>query len=206
MILFSRLFLFSYLFLCFFSAHAFLPSKFEIKFVKEFQSILKKKKKIKGVLRYQYPGRIRIEQFEPFQTIYVSNGKKAWLYSAPLDQSKEKGEVTIIPSSKLTLLKVLDELRKKVKSNRDYKVTRKERALALDFTKEGREKYQIDHVKLMMKSSNLKSFKQLKSLTFRVRDVVETYYVVSLDDSPIFSREDFNFVVVDKTMKVIDSF
>ena len=202
-----KLFFFSTLFLCF-KSHAFFPKQFEIKFVKEFQSILKKKKKSEGVLRYRYPGHLRLEQFKPFQTLYVSNGKKAWLYSAPLDPKKEKGEVTIVQPGHLPLLKILDEMRKEVRSNKYYKVTKKRGELTLDFTPEGREKYRIDYVKLLMKAPSVVHFKQLKSLIFRARDVVETYHAVSLDDSPAFSDKDFNFVVKDATMnvKIIDSF
>ena len=177
-------------------ARTFLPAKLEIKFVKELKSILKKKKKSSGILSYQYPGQIRIEQHQPFKTMFISNGKKAWLYSAPLDATKEQGEVVILGPQKVPLMKILDGLRKWPRSNKTYTVSRQGKTLALNFNTSP--KQQIEYVKLEMADARTTDIRQLKTLTIKTKSATESYQVVEINRRPSFPPDHFNFKVTDK--------
>ena len=181
-------------------AKAFLPKTFQVKFVKELKSILKKKKYSEGTLSYQYPSKIRIEQHRPFKTLYVSNGKKAWLYSAPFDPS-EKGEVTVLDSRKVPIARVLDSLRGELKSNRIYDVSRKGRILTLNFGPKSQKQYQVKSVVIEMAHPQAKDFKQVKSLTVKTPNATEKYQLVEINSSVPLAPDLFHFEVT-KRMKV----
>ena len=197
--------IFCVIFLFSLQAHAktFLPKTFQIKFTKELQSILKKKKKSEGTLSYQYPSKIRIEQLRPFKTVYVSDGTQAWLYSAPLDPQKERGEVTLLDSRKVPIARVLDGLRGGLKSNKMYQVSREGKMWTLTFNAKSREKYQVSSVVIEMNHPQAKSFKQIKTLTIVGKNSTEKYQLVDVDLSPSLAPQHFTFKVT-KGMKVTE--
>lgn len=182
----------------------FLPPQFHIKFVKELQSILKKKKKSRGTLSYKYPGNIRIEQERPFKTIFVSNGERAWLYSAPLDPAKEAGEVIVLNPHKVPITRVLDELGRGLKSNEIYQVVREGATFTLNFNRKNKAKYQVEYVKIEMITPSAKDFRQAKALTVKTQNATERYELVQIDLSPPFPPGHFDFQVTEK-MKVSES-
>ena len=183
-------------------AKQFLPSKFRIEFVKELKSILKKKKMSKGVISYQYPGKIRIEQSEPFHTMYISNGEQAWLYSAPFDSEKEKGEVTLLNPRQMQLAKVFEQLRRGLKSNSVYEVTKKDRLFTLNFNEKSKQKYRVDFVQIQMGSARATRFDQVEVLTIKTQNATEKYKIAEVDLAPSFPSAHFNFRVT-KGMKVM---
>ena len=180
---------------------AFLEKKFRIKFTKELKSILKKKRKSEGTLTYQYPGKIRIEQQRPFKTMYISNGKQAWIYSAPFDPKKEKGEVSLIDPRRVPLTKVLDELTKGLKSNKVYRISKKDKTLTLNFYGGNKKKYQIEHVKIEMNHPMATGFKNMKTFTIKTLNATEYFEIVDVDLSPSLPPGHFDFKITEK-MKV----
>jgi outer membrane lipoprotein-sorting protein len=105
-------------------AVGFLPASFKANFVQEFKSSLSGKiKSSNGSVEYRYPGRIRFEVEKPNNTIFVSNAKKAWYYTAPYIEG-EPGQVSISPSGKFPLSRFFDSLKKGLRSNKYYKVNK----------------------------------------------------------------------------------
>ena len=184
---------------------SFLPEKFEIIFTKSLQSIFKKKKKSKGILSYQYPGKIRMEQSKPFKTMYVSNGKKAWLYSESFNLKKEKAQVMLLGSRKLPLVRVFDQLRKGLGSNKIYQVSRKGKSIFLTFNKAASERYGVTSMEVKMKTPYGQSLLEMESLVVKTKNMVENYEVVRVNTAPSFTLKHFNFEVTDK-MKVVENF
>ncbi|MCY4643156.1 MAG: outer-membrane lipoprotein carrier protein LolA [Bacteriovoracales bacterium] len=187
------------------AAKTFLPSRFEITFTKELQSILKKKKESKGKMIYQYPNKIRIEQDRPFKTMYISNGQKAWLYSAPLDPRKEKGEVTILNPREIPITKIFTWLRKGPESNKIYKVSKKANVLTLTFHQKSRKRYQIEFVKVEMNHSKTDDFNQIKSLIIKTENSTERYKITAINPSPKIPSGYFDFKITEK-MNVSENF
>ena len=180
---------------------AFLEKEFRIKFTKELKSILGKKKISEGTLTYQYPGKIRIEQQRPFKTMYISNGKQAWIYSAPFDPKKEKGEVSLLDPQRVPLTKVLDELKRGLRSNKMYHISKKDKALTLNFREISKKKYQVEYVKIEMNHPKAIGFSNMKALTIKTLNATERFEIIEIDLSPSLPHGHFDFKITEK-MKV----
>ena len=183
---------------------AFIPDRFQLLFVKELKSLLNKQKKSEGVLTYQHPGKIRIEQKKPFKTLYVSNGRQAWLYSAPLDPEREKGEVTVLDPQKIPLAEVLGSLRKGLVSNKIYSVSKQGAVYTLTFRPKSKEQYRVESVKVEMSSAHTAEFGGIKALTVKSENALEKYQLVEITTPPPFPPAHFDFKITDK-MKVTEA-
>ena len=182
----------------------FLAKELRVKFVKELHSILKQRKKSQGTLTYRYPGQIRIEQHRPFKTSYISNGKRAWLYSAPFDPKKEKGEVTVLNPQTIPITKVLDSLRRGLRSNKLYQVSQKGSRVTLSFNQYYRKKYQLEYVALELKHPKAIDLKSVSRLTIKGSHTTEHFELVEVDFTPTLPPGHFNFKITDK-MKVTEA-
>ena len=183
----------------------FIPDRFQLTFTKELKSLLGKKKTSEGVLAYQHPGKIRIEQRKPFYTIYVSNGSQAWLYSAPLDPTKEKGEVTVLNPQKIPLAEAFNSLRKGLVSNKVYNVSRQGAIFTLTFLPKSKERFHVESVSLEMKTAQASlSFSNIKNLAIKSERALEKYQLISISLPESFPGSHFNFKVTDK-MKVTEA-
>lgn len=121
----------------------FLPKSFNADFSQVIKSSISgKEKKMKGKIEYQYPGHLWFEATHPNKIIFVSNPEKSWYYTAPWDD-EVPGELTISKTNKNSLVKFFDLLKKGMKSNKNYSVTKKDQGIDLVLNKKNQKEIGI---------------------------------------------------------------
>lgn len=113
----------------------FLPNSFNADFSQVIKSSVSGvEKKMKGKIKYQYPGHLWFEATHPDKIIFVSNPEKSWYYIAPWDD-EEPGELTVSKTNKNSLVKFFDLLEKGLKSNKNYTVSKLDKGMNLVLSK-----------------------------------------------------------------------
>lgn len=103
----------------------FLPKSFESKFEQNINSLIdKKSRKSSGVLRYLFPGHLKIEVLSPVseKSTFLCNPTTTWFYVPPFEEG-EKGEVTIQSTSHIELVAFFDSLKDGLISNKNFTIT-----------------------------------------------------------------------------------
>ncbi|MFZ4712696.1 MAG: LolA family protein [Bacteriovoracaceae bacterium] len=182
---------------------AFLPSSFRANFEQSFKStITGKEKKSSGSIDYLFPGKIRFEITNPDNTIFVSNGSKAWYYTAPFDP-KEKGEVIVQPANKLLITKFFDYLKKGLESNEAYSVKKEKDFFVLTFSEKAQKELSIMKAHLDHQNKDLTKISELKSLVIFYKDGKEVKLSLNgLIENVKFEKSYFEFKVPENTKVV----
>jgi outer membrane lipoprotein carrier protein len=182
----------------------FLPSSFRANFEQSFKSTISgKDKKSLGSIDYSYPGKIRFEMTEPENTIFVSNGSKAWYYTAPFDV-KEKGEVIVQPANKLLITKFFDYLNKGLDTNETYTVKKEKDFYVITFREKAQKELSILKAHLDYDNKVITKLADLKSLVIFYKDGKEVRLTLSsFMENVKYEKSYFDFKIPDNT-KVVD--
>ncbi len=147
---------------------SFLPKSFNADFSQVIKSsVTGVEKKMKGRIDYRYPGHLWFEATHPDKIIFVSNPKKSWYYIAPWDD-EEPGELTISVTNKNSLVKFFDLLKKGMKSNKHYSVSKKDKGMDLVLSKENQKGIGILSAYLEFNGEN--SFKNISNVVLTKSD------------------------------------
>ena len=73
----------------------------------------------------------------------------------------------------------------------------------LNFNEQSQKKYQVEHVKIEMKSPAATRFDQVKTLTVKSKSITERYELVEIALSPILPPTYFDFQITEN-MKVTE--
>jgi outer membrane lipoprotein carrier protein len=180
-------------------ASTFIPKAFSAKFEQVYKSALTgKEKKSKGSIDYSYPGSIKLETQTPESLIYVSNNKSTWYYTPPFIPG-ESGQVSIQQSSKDSLTKFLDLLRKGLKSNKYYSVKKSKGSAKVSFKKSAQKDLGVKEATLFF-SKKGESFSNIKKITMiQVDKKVKTLLLSKINTSPKFKKGYFDFKIPKNT-------
>lgn len=190
-------------------AHAgFLPNSFRSNFEQKFTSTITGKEKIStGSIDYAYPGQIRFEIVSPDKTIFVSNGKKSWYYTAPFDP-KEKGEVIIQPSNKLLITKFFDYLKNGLENNEIYTVAKEKNEYVLTFNPKAQKELSIERARLEVndKLTSMNKLSDLKQMTLLYKDNKKVKLTFSnLLENVKFEPNYFDYKIPENTKEVMQN-
>jgi outer membrane lipoprotein-sorting protein len=140
---------------------------------------------------------------EPENTIFVSNGTKAWYYTAPFDV-KEKGEVIVQPSNKLLITKFFDYLNKGLESNETYSVKKEKEYFIITFSDKAQKELSILKAHLDHDNKVISKLSEIKSLKIFYKDGKEVKLTLSsFIENVKFDKTYFDFKVPDNT-KIVD--
>jgi len=181
----------------------FVPKSFSINFEQIIKSTHSGRlKKSLGTLDYQKPGKIRFEVTEPEHTIFISNLRTNWYYTAPFIPG-EKGEV-IIEKSNSSGARVLgylfESLRQGLKSNNDYTVKMSEGNSILEFSKSKERQIGISKAILNFKDKSNLKFENLAGLSLVYSDKKQAKLVLKrIEVGTVYNASFFNFQVPPNT-------
>ena len=182
-------------------AKSFIPNKFSATFEQVYKSALTgKEKRSKGSIDYSYPGSIKLETQKPEILVYVSNNQTTWYYTPPFIEG-ESGQVSIQQSSKNSLTKFLDLLRKGLKTNKYYSVkkSKKKFEYLVSFKKNAQKDLGIKHATMFFSSKTV-AFENLKKVQMvQVNKKVKTLELSEINKSPKFSKTYFEFNIPKNT-------
>jgi outer membrane lipoprotein carrier protein len=180
-------------------AKSFIPNKFSATFEQVYKSALTgKEKRSQGTIDYSYPGSIKLETQKPEKLIYVSNNKTTWYYTPPFIEG-ESGQVSIQQSSKNSLTKFLDLLRKGLKTNKYYSVKNKKNEYIVSFKKSAQRDLGVKTATLVF-SNKSAIFSKLKKIKMVQVDKKEKTLILSkVNRSPKFSKKYFEFKIPKNT-------
>lgn len=198
----SRLFYFL-IFLSFGAKADFLPQSFRTNFEQKYKSVVSKKEKVSlGSMDYSYPGKIRFELTNPEQTIFVSDAKTSWYYTAPFDP-KEKGEVVIQDSNKLLITKFFDYLKKGLETNQAYKVEKSSKDVVLVFSDKVANELNILKAQLVSDVKEIKKLSEIKEINLFYKDKKEVKLTFSsFIENVKFESNYFVFKIPQNTKEV----
>jgi outer membrane lipoprotein-sorting protein len=144
----------------YFSHASFLPPSFSSDYEESYLSTTQKKEvKSSGKIDYKFPHQIRFEVIKPDSSIFVSNADKSWYYTPPFIEGEE-GQVVIQKSNELVLVKLLDELKEGLVSNKNYDVKFLKNEAQLIFKEKRVQELKVNKVVLKANSdaSKIKTF------------------------------------------------
>lgn len=181
----------------------FLPQSFRTNFEQKYKSIISGKEKISlGAMDYSYPGKIRFEITNPEQTIFVSDAKTSWYYTAPFDP-KEKGEVIIQDSNKLLITKFFDTLKKGLITNTSYTVEKNDKGYVLQFSEKVSKELNIFKAQLISEVKDLKKLSEIKEIILFYKDKKEVKLTFSsFIENVKFDSSYFNFKIPQNTKEI----
>ena len=132
----------------------FLPGSFKAEFHQIHKSsITGKEKKSKGSLDYKYPSHIRFETTYPDNIVFVSNPEKTWYYTAPFMEG-EPGELTVSKSNRNSLVKFFDLLKKGLRTNKMYSVTKNKKGNLIKFNEKNKRDMGITSAQLSFQGAS----------------------------------------------------
>ena len=177
---------------------AFLPNQFRVNFVQKFESaVTGKTKQSKGIIEYQYPGKIHFKSEDPDPLTYMSNNKKSWYYTPPFIEG-EKGEVRIIEKNS-TLTSFFDTLKKGIKSNDFYKVKRKGSRYDLIFSTEKSKELGVQAASLFSKYLELRKFDHIQKIYLTYNSGKKVNLIFTDYSKPSFKKKHFYFKIPSNT-------
>ncbi|MFN8369028.1 MAG: outer membrane lipoprotein carrier protein LolA [Bacteriovoracaceae bacterium] len=179
----------------------FLPKTFKSDFEQRFISSISGKEKVSsGLIEYQYPSHIRFEVLSPDKTIFVSNPKMSWYYTAPFIET-EKGQVTLKASNKLLLTQFFDLLSKGLTNNSFYTVRKEKEFYELSFKDKITKEMNIKRAYLYYSGSALTNLVQVKKVKlFYPDDRVVDLIFSNLQTNVTISDDRFVFEIPPNTV------
>jgi outer membrane lipoprotein carrier protein len=187
------------------SAKTLVPPTFSANFEQSLISAASgKEKKSYGKLDYKYPGHIRFEITSPDPKLFVSNPQKSWIYDPPFVPGEE-GQVTVQPSSKLPLTRLLDSLNHGLDKSKLFTHEFKGQELILSFKGETLKDTGLKEVRLKAgkDAKAITKLAEFDQMVLRYSDGREVNLrLIDLKEGTSFTGEHFTFTVPPKT-KVI---
>jgi len=175
-----------------------LPNQFRVNFVQKFESaVTGKTKQSKGIIEYQYPGKIHFKSEDPDPLVYMSNNKKSWYYTPPFIEG-EKGEVRVIEKNS-TLTSFFDTLKKGIESNDFYKVKKKGNRYDLTFSIDKSNELGVQAASLFSKKSKLTKFDQIQKINLTYNSGKKVNLIFTDYSNPSFKKKHFNFKIPSNT-------
>lgn len=193
-------FLFIFLFLSIqIHAKSFVPDNFSASFEQVYKSALSgKEKRSSGLIDYSYPSSIKLVTSSPENLTYVSNKDKSWYYTPPFIEG-EPGQVTIQVSTKNTLTKFLDVLKKGLVSNKLYNVKKNNKSYLIKFKKKAKNQLGIEEATLVFKNMKPKFMELLSVKMTLTNKKVKLLELSKINISPKFKKKHFIFIVPKNT-------
>lgn len=178
-----------------------MPNGFSADFQQIYKSSVSGKiKKRLGSINYKYPGNIRLEMAPPpVKTIFVSNPKESWYYTAPFITG-EKGDVIISNSGHKDFVRIFDVLKKGLVDNENYKIIKKKNLVEIIYAKKMQKKLEVSKTVLKFKKLAKQSFKNIEWIEFFYINKKPVKMIFSkLIINPKFSNNHFHFIVPKNT-------
>jgi outer membrane lipoprotein-sorting protein len=173
----------------------FLPKSFSIDVEQRHVSKIRKKVKVStGEIKYSYPSKIYFDVKKPEPILYVSNGKKTWIYRPPFMKG-ENGTVEVFSSINSEGSKFFDALMNGLKDNEMYQVKVDKNIATLSFTKKAAKKLNLKTAILEFKDEKNMNFSKLTKMTWEYNsnkpklDLIITKVI----EKPMFESSQFIF-------------
>lgn len=181
-----------------------VPDSFTMKLEQVHKSLLTKKEKKTDVrIQYLYPRHIILESGK--ETVYVSNGRKSWYYTAPF-MPEEQGELVVRKQVDLGLLKFFDSMRDGIEKNPFFTYKQVSNKLIFTFSTNGIRQLSLKEAVFI--SKKIKAPKSLKLSDFTEIILTKSnqkktfFRIKSVDNKRKLSSHNFHFRAPENT-KVI---